>query len=97
MNLDHKWLKRKFSIIEPDFYKKRFENNIEGQDIKTYENFVIPIGITTVNISMRNYLLAPNKEKIIASDDKEYPKDLELSSDKKKTKEKFVAPISGKP
>ena len=39
--LYHEWLKRKFSTPETDFYKKRFINNIEGQDIKTHRTFVV--------------------------------------------------------
>ena len=46
---------------------------------------------------MRNDSVTSNKEKIIASDDEEEPKDSEsLSDQKKEAKEKFVAPLSGK-
>ena len=40
-NLDHEWLKREFSTLEPEFYKNLFENNIEVQYIKTYGTFVL--------------------------------------------------------
>ena len=53
-NLDNEWLKRKFSTLEPDFYKKLFENNIEGQYIKTYKTFVVPLYNTKLNLSMCN-------------------------------------------
>ena len=58
----------------------------------------LPLDTTKLNLPVRNEPVAPNKEEKIASDDEEAPKDSESSSDKKKeAKEKFVAPISGKP
>ena len=81
---------------ETDFYNL-FLKNIEGQDIKTYKTFVIPLDNNKLNILMCNDSVP---QKNIACDDlgnKEAPKDSESSSDKKKlAKEKFVAPISGK-
>ena len=61
-NLDHEWLKKKFSTLEPDFIKK-IENNIEGQDIETYETFVLPLDNTKLNISMCIDSATPNKKK----------------------------------
>ena len=64
-NLDNEWLKRNFSTLETDYYKKLFENNIEGQDIETYKTFVVLLGYTKLNLSMRIDLVTPNKtEKI---------------------------------
>ena len=40
-NLDHEWLKRTFLHLNRVSIKNLFENNIEGQDIKTYKNFVL--------------------------------------------------------
>ena len=62
LNLGHEWLKRKFYILEPDFYKKLSEKDIEGQDIETYKTFAVPFYITKVNLSMINYSVTPNKE-----------------------------------
>ena len=69
LNIYQKWLKRKFSILKPDFYKKPFEKYIEGQDIETYKTFVIPFDNTKVNLSMRNDSVTLNKEKKKESDD----------------------------
>ena len=97
LNLDHEWLKRKFSILEPDLYRKLFEKDIRGQDTETHKTFVILFDNTKVKNSMRNDSVTPNKEKKIARDDEEKPKDSESSSNKEKqAKKKFVAPISGK-
>ena len=41
-NLDSLILKRKFSTIEPDFYKNLYENYIEGQDMEPYRTFFVP-------------------------------------------------------
>ena len=60
LNLDHELLKRKFSIPEPDFYKK-IVNNIEVQDIRTYKTFVVTFDNTKVNLSMRIDTIKPNK------------------------------------
>ena len=52
---------------------------------------------TKLYLSMRNDSVTPNKNKNIARDDEEAPKDSESSSGRKKeAKEKLVAPISGK-
>ena len=53
-NLDHEQLKINFSTLDTDFYKKRFENNIEGQYIETYKTFVVPFDNTKLNLSMLN-------------------------------------------
>ena len=73
-NLDHEWLKRKFSTLEPDFYKK-IENNIEGQYIETYKTFAVPLYNIKLYLSMRNDSVTPNKEKKIVRYDEEEPKD----------------------
>ena len=61
MNLDHEWLERKFSILEPDFYEKLFEKDIEGQDIETYKTFVVPFDNTKLNLSILNDSVKRNK------------------------------------
>ena len=38
-NIDHEWLKRKFSTLEPDFCGECFEKYIEGQDMEPYKTF----------------------------------------------------------
>ena len=35
--LNNENLKRKFSTLEPNFYKRIFEKDIEGQDIEKYK------------------------------------------------------------
>ena len=84
LNLDHEWLKRKLYIPEPDFYKKLFEKDTEGQDIKTYKTSVVMFGNIWVNLSMRNDSVTTNKEGRIASDNEGEHKDSESCSDKKK-------------
>ena len=54
-NLDHKFLKRKFSTLEPDLYNKNDENYIEGQDMEPYKKFLVPFDYTRLNHFMRNY------------------------------------------
>ena len=53
-DLDHEFLKGKFSTLEPDFYKNLFEKDIEGQDIEPYKTFVVPFDINKLNRHMRN-------------------------------------------
>ena len=60
-NLDYEWLKRKFSTLEPDLYKKLFEKNIERQYIKTYKTFAVPLDDSKLNLSIRNDTETPNK------------------------------------
>ena len=36
-NIDHKFLRRKFSALEPDFYIFYYEKIIEGQDMEPYK------------------------------------------------------------
>ena len=74
-NLDNEWLKIKFSKLELYLYKKLFENDIEGQDIKAYKNFAVPFDNTKLNLSMHNESVKPSKHKKIASDDEEEHKD----------------------
>ena len=62
-NLDHEWFKIKFSTLEPDIWIETFENIIEGQDIRTYKIFVVPLDNTKVNLSMHNDSVIPNKKK----------------------------------
>ena len=61
LNIDHEWSKINVSILEPDFYKRLFRNNIEGKDINTYKNFVVLFDITNINLSMRDYSVTQNK------------------------------------
>ena len=62
-NLDNEWLKIKFSKLEVYLYKKLFENDIEGQDIKAYKNFAVPFDNTKLNLSMHNESVKPSKQK----------------------------------
>ena len=87
-NIDHELLKRKFSTLEPDFYTKKFEKDIEGQNIKTYKTSVVPMDDIKLYLSMRNDLVT----KKIASDDEKEPKDSESSRDKKKSKGEICGP-----
>ena len=52
----------KKSTLEPDFLKKRSENNIEGQDMEPYKTFAVPFDSTMLNLSMLNESLTLNKE-----------------------------------
>ena len=63
LNLDHEFFLRKLFTLEPDLYKKTFENDIEGQDIETYKMFVLPFDTTKLNLSMCNESVTPKKEK----------------------------------
>ena len=47
-DLDQEWSEEKFSTHEPDFYKKIYQTNIRGQDMKIYQLFVVTIGNTKV-------------------------------------------------
>ena len=71
---------KKFSKLEPDFYRKSFENNIEGQDIETYRTFVVTLDNTRLKFPMHNDSVTQNKKWEIArdhSDDEETTKDSE--------------------
>ena len=70
-NLDHEWLKRKFYTLEPDFYFKKIEKDIEGQHIETCKTFVVPFYNNKLNLSMRNYSVTLSTEKKIARGDEE--------------------------
>ena len=65
LNLDHEWLKKKFSTLGLYLYSKRFEKNIEGQDTKTYKSFVVQFDIAKMNLPMHNDSVKPDKEKRI--------------------------------
>ena len=39
-NLDRDFLIEMFSTLEPDFYKRLYEKDIEGQDIEPYKTFL---------------------------------------------------------
>ena len=54
-NLDHDFLKRKFSTLEPDFYIYIYEMDIEGQDMEQYNTFLSPFDYTKLKPFMRNY------------------------------------------
>ena len=91
-NLDHEFQKRKFSTLEPDFYKRLYEKNIERLDMESYKKFIVPFDFTKLKI-----LFPTIQFKKIESDDEEGTENSESSSDKKRdTKEKVVAPIFGK-
>ena len=62
-NLDHEFFNRKFYTLEPDFYKKPFEKDIEGQDIEPYKTFVVPFDTNNLNHNIHNEPVTPNKEK----------------------------------
>ena len=44
LDIDLEWLEEKFSTHELDFYFKILSKNIRGQETKTYQLFVVPIG-----------------------------------------------------
>ena len=41
-DLDHEWLEEENCTREPEFYTKTYMINIEGQDMETYQTFVVP-------------------------------------------------------
>ena len=43
-DLDQEWLKEIFSKREPEFYIKLYQMDIEGQEVETYQIFVVPVG-----------------------------------------------------
>ena len=43
-NHDHEWLEENFMARKPDFYEKNYQMNNNGDDTKTYQLFVVPIG-----------------------------------------------------
>ena len=53
-NIDNEFSKRKSSTLEPDFYKKLYEKDIEGQYMEPYKKFVVPFNTTKLNLFMRN-------------------------------------------
>ena len=79
-NIDHGFFRRQFSTLEPDFYLKIQENDIEGQDMEPYRKFILPFDYTNLNLININY---PVKNRVPSIDKG------------KKTKEIFVAPICG--
>ena len=52
-NIDHNFLKRKVSTLEPDFYDFYNEKDIEGQDMEPYITFIVPFYSTKLNLFMR--------------------------------------------
>ena len=40
-NIDHGWLEEKNCTCEPDLFINLFKNNIEGQEMETYQIFVV--------------------------------------------------------
>ena len=40
-DLDHEWLEKKFCTREMDFYKQLYNINTEGQEMETYQTFVV--------------------------------------------------------
>ena len=53
-SIDHEFLKRKFSTLEPEFYIKLYEKGIEDQDMEPYKTFVVPFNTTKLNLFMNN-------------------------------------------
>ena len=49
-NIDHEFLRKKFSTLEPDFYDFYYENDIEGQYMEPYKTFVLPFDSTKLNL-----------------------------------------------
>ena len=62
-NLDHEWLKRKFSTLQTDFYKSFLKRILKVKIFKTYQNFVIPLDSHMLNLSRCNDPVTPNKKK----------------------------------
>ena len=53
-NFDYNFLNINFSTLEPDFYRKLFEKDIEVQDIEPYKTFVVPFYTNKLNRPIRN-------------------------------------------
>ena len=49
-NLDHEFLRRKFSTLETDLYTKLYEKNMGGQDMKPYKMFLLQFDTTKLNL-----------------------------------------------
>ena len=64
-NLKHKFFKRKFLTLEPDFYKNIYERDIESQDMEPYKTFVVTFDNTKLNLFIHNDPLTLNREKHI--------------------------------
>ena len=79
-NLDRQFFRGKISTIEPDFYRKLYEKDIEGKYMELYKKFFVLFYSTKLNLNNNN---DPFKNRA-SSSDKE-----------KKPKEKVVAPICG--
>ena len=47
-NLDNQWSEGKFYTREPDFYKLIYKINTEGQEMETYQIFVVLMGNTKI-------------------------------------------------
>ena len=43
IDLDHEWLEEIFKTGEPEFYKKLYQINIKGEEMKIYQFFVVLI------------------------------------------------------
>ena len=81
--LDHELKKRKFSTLEPNFYIYFYEKDTEGQDMEPYITFLVPFDYTKLKLFYAQGF-SKNREKEIASDNEEAPKNLKSSSDNKK-------------
>ena len=64
-NLDHDFKKRKFSTLEPYFYKKLYEKDIGGQYMEQYKTFFVPFDSTKLNLNNTNN---PVKNRVPSSD-----------------------------
>ena len=56
---DIEWFEENFIKREPQFYKKLFQTNIEGQSVITYPIFPIPLGNAKETGESEYYLQAP--------------------------------------
>ena len=74
-NLDNEFLKRNFYTLEPDFYKRIYEKDIEGLDMGHYKTFLVSFYYTKLNFLFATIQLKIKKQ--IASDEEEGPKNSE--------------------
>ena len=83
VNIDHEFLKRKLSKLEPYFYKNFTKRILEVQTWNRIKRFFVPFYSTKLKLLNRNDTVK-DREKNIASDDEGAPNNSESSSDKKK-------------
>ena len=66
-NLHHQFLKNYLSTLEPDFYKKLHEKDIEDLDMEPYKTFFVTFDYTKLNL---NNINDPVKNRASYSDKK---------------------------